>query len=157
MTTEKKFRIRTLISGWVRKTRVLKYRLKGYQIAYSASIEGGVMLDKLNPTGINIGDNTLVARGAVILSHHHHKRTPSNNPILCNTFIGKNSLIGINSIIMPGIKVGDEVIVGAGAVVTKDVRSNCVVAGNPGRVIEEGIKMNEFAALCQQNTVDERV
>ena len=129
---------------------MLKYRLKGYKISYSASIEGGVMLDKLNPTGIHIGDNTLVARGAVILSHHHHKRTPSNNPILCDTFIGKKSFIGMNSIVMPGIKVGDEVIVGAGAVVTKDVRSNCVVAGNPARVIKEGIKMNSLAALCQQ-------
>ena len=48
---------------------------------------------------------------------------------------------------MPGITIGDEVIVGAGAVVTKNVPSNVIVAGNPARIIRENIKMNEKAEL----------
>jgi len=53
----------------------------------------------------------------------------------------------VNSIILPGVKIGDEVIVGAGAVVTKSVPPNCVVAGNPAKIIRDGISMNDFAAL----------
>ncbi|MDZ7634100.1 MAG: hypothetical protein U5L72_06535 [Bacteroidales bacterium] len=49
--------------------------------------------------------------------------------------------------IMPGVHVGDEVIVGAGAVVTKDVPSNVIVAGNPARIIREKIRMNDRAEL----------
>ena len=147
MDREKDFRIRTVISGFVRKIRAYLYRLRGYKISTSAVIEGGVGMDKLNPAGIIIGDFTLVSRGSIILSHHHHERTASNNPVLCKTIIGSNTFIGVNSIILPGTKVGDEVIVGAGSVVTKDVPSNCIVAGNPARVIRTEIKMNNLAAL----------
>ena len=46
---------------------------------------------------------------------------------------------------MPGVKIGNQVIVGAGSVVTKDVPSNCIVAGNPAKIIKTGIIMNERA------------
>ena len=104
-------------------------------------------LDKLYPKGIHIGANTLVAGGSIILSHDHCKRVGDNQPYLIDTFIGKNCFIAVNSIILPGINIGDEVIVGAGSVVTKDIPSNCIVAGNPARIIRNGICMNDFAAL----------
>ena len=142
-----KFAIRLFAATLVRKFRVFKYRLKGYDIPYSAKIEGTVILDKLNPGGIHIGANTLVAGGAVVLSHEHHKRVGENEPYCVDTFIGKRCFIGINAVIMPGIKIGDEVIVGAGSIVTKSVESNCIVAGNPARVLRKGIVMNNLAAL----------
>ena len=141
------FAIRLFIATIFRKFRVFKYRLKGYDIPYSAIIEGSVLLDKLYPRGIHIGENTLVAGGATILSHDHCKRVGNNQPFLVDTFIGKNCFIAVGAIILPGVKIGDEVIVGAGAVVTKDVPSNTVVAGNPAKIIRENIKMNTFAAL----------
>ena len=141
------FIIRLFFANIFRKFRVFKYRLKGYDIPYSAIIEGSVLLDKLYPSGIHIGENTLVAGGATILSHDHCKRVGNNQPFLVDTFIGKNCFIAVGAIILPGVKIGDEVIVGAGAVVTKDVPSNTVVAGNPARIIRENIKMNTFAAL----------
>ena len=142
-----KFIIRIFFATILRKLRVFKYRLKGYDIPYSAIIEGSVLLDKLYPRGIHIGENTLVAGGATILSHDHCKRVGNNQPFLVDTFIGKNCFIAVGAIILPGVKIGDEVIVGAGAVVTKDVPSNTVVAGNPAKIIRENIKMNTFAAL----------
>ena len=141
------FAIRLFIATIFRKFRVFKYRLKGYDIPYSAIIEGSVLLDKLYPRGIHIGEYTLVAGGATILSHDHCKRVGNNQPFLVDTFIGKNCFIAVGAIILPGVKIGDEVIVGAGAVVTKDVPSNTVVAGNPAKIIRENIKMNTFAAL----------
>lgn len=143
----KSFVFRLFIANIFRKIRVFRLRLKGYNIPYSVIIEGSVILDKLNPNGIHIGANTLVAGGSVILSHDHCKRVGNNQPFLIDTFIGKNCFIAVGAIILPGVKIGDEVIVGAGAIVTKDVPSNTVVAGNPARIIRENIKMNDFAAL----------
>jgi len=143
----KNFKYRLFIATIFRKFRVFKLRLKGYDIAYSAIIEGSVLLDKLYPTGIHVGENTLVASFATILSHDHCKRVGNNQPFLVDTFIGKNCFIAVGAVILPGVKVGNEVIVGAGAVVTKDVPSNCVVAGNPAKIIRENIRMNDFAAL----------
>ena len=143
----KSFAIRLFFATIFRKFRIFKLRLQGYNIPYSVIIEGSVVLDKLNPQGIFIGDNTLVAGGSVILSHDHCKRVGNNQPYLTETMIGKNCFIAVNSLILPGIKIGDEVIVGAGTVVTKDVPSNSVVAGNPGKVIRKNISMNKFAAL----------
>lgn len=142
-----KFIIRIFFATILRKLRVFKFRIKGYDIPYSAIIEGSVVLDKLYPKGIHVGENTLVAGGVTILSHDHCKRVNNNQPFLIDTYIGNNCFIAVGAIILPGVKIGDEVIVGAGAVVTKDVPSNCVVAGNPAKIIRENIKMNDFAAL----------
>ena len=51
--------------------------------------------------------------------------------------IGHNVWIGGRAIINPGVTLGDNVVVASGAVVTKNVPPNCVVAGNPARVIKE--------------------
>jgi acetyltransferase-like isoleucine patch superfamily enzyme len=143
----KSFAIRLFIATIFRKIRVFKLRLKGYDIPYSAIIEGSVVLDKLYPKGVHIGENTLVAGGSIVLSHDHCKRVGDNQPFLTDTYIGKNCFIAVKVIILPGIKIGNEVIVGAGSVVTKDIPSNCIVAGNPAKIIRENIVMNDFAAL----------
>ena len=52
---------------------------------------------------------------------------------------GKNLWIGGGAIIMPGVKIGDNVVIGAGSVVTKDIPSNKVAYGNPCRVARENI------------------
>ena len=67
-----------------------------------------------------------------------------------DTYIGKRCFIGANAIIMCGIKIGDEVIVGSGAIVTKDVPSNCIVAGNPARILKEGINTTKYGKLIEK-------
>lgn len=51
---------------------------------------------------------------------------------------------------MCGVTIGDEVIVGAGAVVTKDVPSNTIVAGNPARVIREGLHTKAYGIIDKE-------
>ena len=143
----KNFALRLFVATILRKIRIFLLKLRKYDVKYSTIIEGSVLLDKLYPRGIHIGANTLVAGGVTILSHDHCKRVGNNQPYLIDTFIGKNCFIAVGAIILPGVKIGDEVIVGAGAVVTKDVPSNTVVAGNPAKIIRKNIKMNDFAAL----------
>lgn len=147
MSKTKNFKLRLFFATILRKFRVFRLRLKGYDITYSTIIEGTVKLDKLYPEGIHIGENTLVAGGSVILSHDHCKRVGNNQPFLVDTYIGKNCFIAVGAIILPGVKIGDEVVVGAGAVVTKEVPANCIVAGNPAKIIRTKIKMNNLAAI----------
>ena len=110
-------------------------------IAETARISLGAKLDKTYPRGIHIGDESYVASGALIFSHDYARSLHTN------TYIGKQCFIGANAIIMPGLTIGNNVIVGAGAVVTKDVPSGCIVAGNPAKVIQEGIQTMKYGKL----------
>ena len=56
---------------------------------------------------------------------------------IINPTIGDNVYIAANSTVIGGITVGDNVIIGAGSVVTKDVPANCIVVGNPARIIKK--------------------
>lgn len=61
--------------------------------------------------------------------------------------IGKNCFIGDRTIVLPGVTIGDEVVIGAGSVVTKDIPSNSVAVGNPARVIKSGIHYGKFGRI----------
>lgn len=75
----------------------------------------------------SIGDN-FVCRNACTIGNKNNDNT--KRPI-----IGNNVEIGANSVVLGSVLIGDNVIVGAGSVVVKDVPSNCVVAGNPAKII----------------------
>ena len=51
---------------------------------------------------------------------------------------------------MPGVHIGNQVVVGAGSVVTKDVPDNCIVAGNPARVLRENVICNHYGRIQQE-------
>ena len=116
-------------------------KLYKMNISSSARISLGAKLDKTYPQGIHIGDESYVASGALIFSHDYARGLHTD------TYIGKQCFIGANAIVMPGITIGDNSIVGAGAVVTKDVPNRCVVAGNPAKIIQEGINTMKYGKL----------
>ena len=64
-----------------------------------------------------------------------------------DTYIGKRCFIGANAIVMCGITIGDNVIIGSGSVVTKDIPSNCIAAGNPAKILKENIRTKKFGQL----------
>lgn len=107
----------------------------------TARISFGTVLDKTFPQGIHIGEESYFASGAIMFSHDFARSLKTH------TYLGKRCFVGANAIIMPGIKIGDEVIVGSGAIVTKDVPSNSIVAGNPARIIKTGIETIKFGQL----------
>lgn len=93
---------------------------------------------------ITIGENTLVGGNAKIMDNDFHpieiearnadiKEKIGARPIS----IGKNCFIGCNSLILKGTVLGDRRVVGAGAVVSGVFEDNCVIAGNPARVIKK--------------------
>jgi acetyltransferase-like isoleucine patch superfamily enzyme len=138
------------ISKGIRTVRFYLYRLLGYSnIEKGVILESKLLLDKVYPQGIHIGANTLVASHALILCHEHVKRdsVDARAPWVTDTYIGRNCFIGVRATVLPGVRIGDEVIVGASTVVTKDVPSNCVVVGNPGYIVKRNIRMNDRAVL----------
>ncbi len=81
-----------------------------------------------------IGPNVTVATaGHPILPELREKAYQYNMPV----HIGKNCWIGAGALIMPGVTIGDNSVIGAGSVVTKDIPSNVVAYGNPCRVARE--------------------
>lgn len=136
--------IREKIRWIVISLKYLMYnQLYGMHIGKDARISFRAKLDLTNPQGIHIGEETYLASGSIIFSHDYSRA------LHCDTVIGKRCFIGANAIIMCGIHIGDSVIVGSGAVVTKDVPSNCIVAGNPARIIKENIQTKKFGQLVQ--------
>ena len=88
--------------------------------------------------GITIGDNVLIGHNVVIATLNHNQ-TPElrANIIPKPVKIGNNVWIGSNATILPGVTISDGAIVAAGAVVTKDVKKNSIVGGNPAKLIKE--------------------
>ena len=110
------------------------------QISRKASLDRAI-----NPKGIHIGDFSRIAGNVLILTHD------ACRGLKADTRIGKKCFIGARAIILPGVTIGDEVIVGAGAVVTKDVPSNCIVAGNPAKIIKQNIHCGPYGKLIQSS------
>ena len=91
------------------------------------------------PFLITIGNNVTVTSGVSFITHDGSaglmRDEKGRRYIYQPIIIGNNVFIGLNSIIMPGVKIDDEVIVAAGSVVTKSVPSGVVVAGVPAKII----------------------
>ena len=84
-----------------------------------------------------IGANTMIAAHAVITSQSHYNQPHRRREqIRKKVVIGENVWIGASAVILPGISIGKNSIVGAGAVVTADVGENVIVAGVPARVVQ---------------------
>tara|TARA_B100001250_G_scaffold403414_1_gene417925 strand:- start:512 stop:814 length:303 start_codon:yes stop_codon:yes gene_type:complete len=95
-----------------------------------------VSIDNVYPEKVIIHEGATVVLGSVILSHDNaqHKTTNSKKNIQ-EVRIGMNSFIGANSIILPGVKIGEGAIVSAGSVVNNDVPDYAVVGGNPAVIL----------------------
>ncbi len=107
----------------------------GMNIDPTASFSLSIKLDKTNPKGVHIAAETYIAFDAAILSHD------LTRGLYLDTRIGRRCFIGARSIILPGIEIGDESIVGSGSVVTKSVPPRSIVAGNPARIIRSDIEI----------------
>jgi lipopolysaccharide O-acetyltransferase len=98
---------------------------------------------------VEIGNNVLLASDIYITDHNHglysgdnpSEPTAAPNHRMVNndkrTIIGDNAWIGERVCVLPGVRIGAGSVIGAGAIVTKDVPENCIVVGNPAKVIKK--------------------
>lgn len=117
-------------------------KIKKVDIGEDVTIHRHCKIDGANPRGVHIGDRARLAARSIIFAHDYY-----GGNMHVDTYIGKQSIIGHGAIILPGVKIGDNVIVGAGSVVSKDVPDNCIVAGNPARIIKIGIEIDEHGRI----------
>lgn len=86
---------------------------------------------------ITIGRGTYIAPNVGIITSNHDLNNLDKHLPPEDVVIGEKCWIGMNSIILPGVSLGSQTIVGAGSVVTKSfTNGNCVIAGNPARIIK---------------------
>lgn len=135
--------------------RILLLKFAGLHVPTNTSINSGLRM--YNPSNIYIGEDTIIGENAVldgrdklrignhvdlasqvmIYNSEHDIHDPHFNPISAPVVIEDYVFIGPRAIILPGVKVGKGAVIGAGAVVTKDVDPYTVVGGVPAKKIGE--------------------
>lgn len=142
----------TKLLGWAigkyRKTslkiKTKYYRSVGAEIGYNTYIAPNVYLDVSHKPGkIIIGSNCNITRNVVVLSHTDTKlggplkiwEKEGGERSFGETKIGNNVFIGVNSVIMPGAKIGDNSIIGALSFVKGEIPEGSIAVGNPAKVI----------------------
>lgn len=112
----------------------------GRHVHFGNWVYANYNLTLVDDTHIYVGDETMFGPNVVIATAGHpilpqlrQKGLQYNMPVR----IGRNCWLGAGVIVVPGVTIGDNVVIGAGSVVTKDIPSNVVAVGNPCRVLRE--------------------
>ena len=112
----------------------------GKHVHFGKNVYANFNLTLVDDTHIYIGDNVMIAPNVTIASGTHpiapelrEKGYQYNLPV----HIGNNCWLGAGVIVLPGVTIGENTVVGAGAVVTKDLPANVVAVGNPARILRK--------------------
>ena len=138
--------IKSIKMKMINKTSAKKVdylRKQGCQIGEKTRLLCGTGSFGTEPYMVKLGKDCLISSNVSFLTHDGGVKVLNSLKYFGDTAmdkvgaitVGDNCFIGNSVKIMPGVKIGDNVIVGTGAIVTKDVPSNCIVAGIPARII----------------------
>lgn len=110
----------------------------GHHVHFGKNVYANYNLTLVDDTHIYVGDNTMFGPNVVLATAGHpiapelrSRGLQYNMPIR----IGCNCWLGAGVIVLPGVTIGDNVVIGAGSIVTKDIPSNVVAVGNPCKVL----------------------
>ena len=112
----------------------------GRHVHFGKNVYANFGLTLVDDTHIYVGDGTMFGPNCVIATAGHpidpelrERQLQYNIPV----HIGKNCWLGAGVLVMPGVTIGDNSVIGAGSVVTKDIPANVIAVGNPCRVLRE--------------------
>ena len=117
-------------------------RSRGVKIGKNCHFSPYVLLDLLHPELITIEDNVTIASNSMIFAHVN----PTTNEFLKNhgyprtikpVVIKNGAIVSVGCIIIAGVTIGKNSIVGAGSVVSQDIPDYCIAVGNPARIIKK--------------------
>lgn len=112
----------------------------GSHVHLEESFYANFNLVLVDDTDIYIGDKTMIGPNVTICTTGH-PAYPLYREMVAHyslpIHIGKNVWIGANSVVLPGVTIGDNTVIGAGSIVTRDIPANVVAVGNPCRVMRE--------------------
>jgi acetyltransferase-like isoleucine patch superfamily enzyme len=131
--------------------RFVLTRIWGMDIHPTAQLSLSAKFDKTFPMGVHVGEKSYVAFEARILCHDRTRG------LYLHTRVGRNCFVGGRSLILPGVEIGDNCVIGAGSVVTKSVPPRCVVAGNPARILRENIEVGEYGRFLDADATEARL
>jgi galactoside O-acetyltransferase len=112
----------------------------GRHVHFGKNVYANFNLTLVDDTHIYVGDYTLIGPNVTIATAGHPIQPDlrkSGYQYNASVHVGKNCWLGAGVIVLPGITIGDNVIAGAGAIVTKNLPDNVVAVGNPARVLRE--------------------
>jgi acetyltransferase-like isoleucine patch superfamily enzyme len=85
---------------------------------------------------ITIGDDCLIGHNAVIATLQHDIAPSRRGDVIpAPVVIGRNVWLGANVTVLPGVSIGDDAVIGAGSIVTKNIPAGCIAVGSPARVV----------------------
>lgn len=112
----------------------------GKNVHFGKGVYANFNLTLVDDTHIYVGDYTMLGPNVVIATAGH-PILPELRPLAYQynmpVHIGKNCWLGAGVIVLPGVTIGDNSVIGAGSVVTKDIPANVVAVGNPCKVLRE--------------------
>ncbi|MCE5224835.1 MAG: sugar O-acetyltransferase [Porphyromonadaceae bacterium] len=110
----------------------------GYNIEIGSNFYANMNCIILDEAKVSFGNNVFIAPGCGFYTAGHPLDVQQRNKGLENAYtisIGKNVWIGAHVCVLPGVTIGDNTVIGAGSVVTKNIPANVLAAGNPCKVI----------------------
>ena len=112
----------------------------GRHVRLGKNVYANFGLTLVDDTDIDIGDYTMIGPNVTIATAGHpidpdlrRKGLQYNLPVR----VGRNCWLGAGTVVLPGVTIGDDTVIGAGSVVTKDIPAGVVAVGNPCRVMRE--------------------
>lgn len=140
--TKRRIEIINLLFGSVKNQFLVEQPFRcdyGYNIHIGENFYANMGFTILDEATVTFGDNVLIAPNVSIYTAGHPVDVEQRNAGLEYAYpvtIGNNVWIGGNVVILPGVTIGDNSIIGAGSIVTKSIPSNVIAIGNPCKIIK---------------------